>query len=309
MALFIFLLVPLLIAFFVLVGVEVYNRYRTLRLDSYVDSDPEATEAIGDDWKGEGEFTRDEDELRNLQLISYNDAEKAFLSFYEDEKKSMKPEPDIDDHYYGDTPEMVRAYNRARVRMSEWLVDKNVRHPSGFQRVDFLAMNPERPIPQPFMNERKRLENLMGDTKLSWGDVYNIVWKEVQRATPGFTQHEDLIRSSLAQQIRDNERKRVTEDFMAKLKDIQKKVEDEQFALNLEKKLLTERVASLIEEVKKKDAQLETLRTPLPLPEKLEVSIHDVAEMCDVKLTPPSAKRKTTELRRKTPKKKSKRKN
>lgn len=304
MALFLLLLIPLLITFLVLAGVEAYNRYRNLRLDNYVDSDVESTEAIGDDWK---DVPFERDDISELQAVSYFDAEKVFKSFVLDEEKDMKPEPDIDDIYWLDTPEKVRAYNRARGRMQEWLADKVVHHHTGLQRCDFLAMNPEKPIPLPRENHRKRLEGLMSDIKLEWNDVYNIVWKEVQKATPGFTQHEDLVRSSLAQQIRDSERKRVTEDFMAKLKDIQKKVEDEQFALTLEKKLLTERVASLIEEVKKKDAELETTRCSLhhPIPEEL---LEQIAHQDEV-VSEIVKKRKPTPQGKRKPAKKTKRKN
>lgn len=298
MALLLLLIIPFLLAGCIYLVVTGFNALRDKRLENYVDNDVESTEAIGDEWK----MPTVERPDHGLETVSYFDAEKAFRSFVADEEQFMKPEPDLDDQYWGDTPEKVRAYNRARVRMAEWLMDKAVRHHTGLQICDFLAMNPEKEIPQPRRNDRKLLEAFMKDTQLTWGDVYNVVWKQAQIATPGFTQHEDLVRSSLAQQIRDNERKRVTEDFMAKLKDIQKKVEDEQFALNLEKQLLTERVASLIDEVKKKDAELEAMKTP-----GYCVIDPPIVEAVEEILSSGRGKRKPLPLKKKT--KKTKRKN
>lgn len=309
MALLLLLIIPLLLAGLIYLVVTGFNTLRDKRLENYVDNDVESTEAIGDEWKMPAVERPD----HGLETVSYFDAEKAFKSFVADEEQSMKPEPDVDDQYWGDTPEKVRAYNRARVRMAEWLMDKTVRHHTGLQRCDFLAMNPEKEIPLPRRNDRKNLEAFMKDTGLAWSDVYNVVWKQAQIATPGFTQHEDLVRSSLAQQIRDNERKRCTDEFLTQLKDIQKKVEDEQFALNLEKKLLTERVASLIEEVKKKDAELEAMKVPAcsvkEIPNEVLERITNQDSLVSEIVKKREFQRKSTPKAKRVPAKKTKRKN
>lgn len=256
------LFVPLMVSLFAYLGAAIFVSLRNSRLDSYVDNDVESTEAIGDQWKSPAPEV--EVAPHNYPVVNIHAAERKFDEFYNEEKANMEPDPDADpdDVYFRDTPETVKAYNRARLRMMEWLVNKQVRSSSG-QACDFLAMNPERVVSQPFVNDRKRLENLMKDVRLNWNDVYRIVWRDIEKKTPG--EHEDLVKTTLAQQIRDNERKRVTQEILAQVKEIQKKFEDEQFTLEMEKKNLTARVEALVAEVKKKNEELAALAMPYPV--------------------------------------------
>jgi hypothetical protein len=249
---FIILLVPLLLAGVVYLAVTTYRRYKENQLESYNESKTEdntdgewlekpvkTTEETVDEAEKNGLLNKPRD-LSNLTVIAPNYIEKKFNELKELAFKEV-PKLPVENRKAGnweydeyDPIAYVDAYNKAWDQLQEWLKDKNCRtlgnqayHISFGQRKNY----PE-PKKEEIVDIKKREQTVILPNELvTFMGNNNLTIEQIIRLTKEAMKFEDAMDAPMAERIRQNALDKERKQHLAQLKEIQSKVEDEQFEL------------------------------------------------------------------------------